>query len=51
MHAEDFEDRHFGRYANAWERSSSRAMHFLRTRRSEHWIMFLAGLVIGLILG
>lgn len=30
---------------------TDRAREFLRTRRNEHWVMFFAGLVIGLILG
>ena len=34
-----------------FERVASDAMGYLRSRRSEHWLMFLAGLVIGLILG
>ncbi len=51
MHAEEFEGRHHSRYESAWERGSSRFMAYVRTRRSDHWIMFLAGLVIGLILG
>jgi hypothetical protein len=33
------------------ERIASDALGYLRSRRSEHWLMFLAGLVIGLTLG
>ena len=28
-----------------------RARDFIQTRRSEHWVMFFAGLVAGLIIG
>ncbi len=48
MYAEEYDDRRYGR--SAWERGSSRFMDYLRSRRSDHWIMFLAGLVLGLIL-
>ena len=51
MYAEEYEDRRYVRHANAWERGSSRFMGYMRSRRSDHWIMFLAGLVLGLILG
>ncbi len=51
MHADEFEDRNYSRHESAWERGSSRFMAYVRTRRSDHWIMFLAGLVIGLVLG
>ena len=51
MHAEDFEDRHHRRHESAWDRGSSRFMSYVRTRRSDHWIMFLTGLAIGLVLG
>jgi hypothetical protein len=32
------------------ERIASDALGYLRSRRSEHWLMFAAGLAIGLIL-
>ena len=51
MYAEEYEDRRHGRHESAWERGSSRFMDYVRSRRSDHWIMFLAGLVLGLILG
>jgi hypothetical protein len=35
----------------ALERLASAALAYLRSRSSEHWLMFLAGLVIGLFLG
>ena len=50
MYAEEFEHRHERRHA-AWERGWARLTDYVRTRRSDHWVMFLAGLVIGLILG
>jgi hypothetical protein len=33
-----------------FERIARHALGYLRSRRSEHWLMFLAGLVVGLIL-
>lgn len=33
------------------ERGLERAIAYLRTRTADHWLMFTAGLVIGLILG
>jgi hypothetical protein len=35
----------------AFERVASDALGYVRSRRSEHWLMFFAGLVVGLILG
>jgi len=34
-----------------FERLASAALAYLRSRSSEHWLMFLAGLLIGLFLG
>jgi hypothetical protein len=34
-----------------FERVASDALNYLRSRSSEHWLMFLAGLLIGLFLG
>jgi hypothetical protein len=34
-----------------YERLASAALDYLRSRSSEHWLMFLAGLMIGLFLG
>ena len=31
--------------------SASRLLGYLRSRTVDHWLMFLAGLVIGLIIG
>ena len=43
----------YGRRDNraTFERLASAALAYLRSRSSEHWLMFLAGLVIGLFLG
>jgi hypothetical protein len=34
-----------------FEQLASAALAYLRSRSSEHWLMFLAGLMIGLFLG
>jgi hypothetical protein len=34
----------------AFERVAERALSYLRSRTADHWLMFLAGLVIGLII-
>ena len=34
-----------------FERLASSALDYLRSRTTEHWLMFLAGLVVGLFLG
>jgi hypothetical protein len=34
-----------------FERLSAVALHYLRSRNSEHWLLFFAGLVIGIWLG
>jgi hypothetical protein len=41
-------DRH---HPGAWGRFAEQALVYLQTRTAEHWIMFLAGVVVGLILG
>jgi hypothetical protein len=33
-----------------FERVAERALSYLRSRTADHWLMFLAGLVIGLII-
>ena len=38
-------------HRTAFERLAGSALEYLRTRRSEHWVMFFAGLVVGLFLG
>ena len=35
----------------AWSRLGEKGLSFLQTRTAEHWVMFLAGIVVGLILG
>ena len=34
-----------------FQRLASSALDYLRSRSSEHWLMFCAGLVVGLMLG
>jgi hypothetical protein len=36
---------------NGFERLGEQALGYLRSRSVDHWLMFLAGLVIGLIVG
>jgi hypothetical protein len=36
---------------SGFERLAISALEYLRSRNSEHWLMFLAGLMIGLFLG
>ena len=45
----DLYSRHRDR--SGFERLASNALEYLRSRTSEHWLMFLAGLMIGLFLG
>jgi hypothetical protein len=35
----------------AFERVAEQASSYLRSRTADHWLMFLAGLMIGLIIG
>ena len=34
-----------------FERLTEQAMAYLRSRTADHWLMFAAGLVVGLIVG
>ena len=34
-----------------FERVMASALDYLRSRNTEHWLMFCAGLVVGLLLG
>ena len=36
---------------NGFERLASGVLDYLRSRSSEHWLMFVIGLMIGLFLG
>lgn len=36
---------------DGFERVGGRILDFLRSRSADHWIMFLAGIVIGMIVG
>jgi hypothetical protein len=38
-------------HRTAFEHLAGRALDYLRSRSSEHWLMFCAGLAIGLLLG
>jgi hypothetical protein len=38
-------------HQTGFERLASSALDYLRSRSSEHWLMFCAGLVVGLLLG
>ena len=35
----------------AFERLAERAIAYLQSRSVEHWLMFMAGLVLGLLIG
>jgi len=43
----------YGRYdhRNGFDRLAGSALDYLRSRTSEHWLMFVVGLMIGLFLG
>ena len=36
---------------SGWERLGERLLDYLRTRNGDHWLMFFAGLGIGLLVG
>ena len=36
---------------SAFERVGEQALAWLRTRTADHWLMFVAGLVLGLLIG
>jgi hypothetical protein len=38
-------------HRTGFERLASGALDYLRTRSPEHWLMFFAGLMVGLFLG
>jgi len=49
-------DHSFGAYgrrnhARPFERFAEQLLDYLRSRTVDHWLMFLGGLVVGLILG
>lgn len=43
-------DRLYDRDETTWDRIKHRFFRFVRTRTPDHWLMFLAGAVIGAIL-
>jgi hypothetical protein len=52
MHRSEFDRDPYQRgRADGFERAGSRILDFLRSRSADHWIMFLAGIVIGMIVG
>ena len=51
MHMEDAVfDREEGHRRSAWQRLGERFIDYVRSRTPDHWIMFLAGLALGLLL-
>jgi hypothetical protein len=38
-------------HPGAWGRFAEQALAYLQSRKAEHWTMFLAGVIVGLILG
>jgi hypothetical protein len=38
-------------HRTSFERLASSALDYLRSRSSEHWLMFFAGMMVGLFLG
>jgi hypothetical protein len=40
-----------GDHRTSFDRLASDALAYLRSRTSEHWLIFLAGVLIGLFLG
>ena len=51
MRFDDRADRYGGHHRAGLERLASDALDYLRSRTSEHWLIFLAGVLIGLFLG
>jgi hypothetical protein len=53
MHRSEFDRDPYQRASRSdgFERAGSRILDFLRSRSADHWIMFLAGVVIGMIVG
>jgi hypothetical protein len=53
MHRSEFDRDPYQRAGrtDGFERAGSRIVDFLRSRTADHWIMFLAGIVVGMIVG
>jgi hypothetical protein len=53
MHRSEFDRDRYARAGrtDGFERAGGRILDFLRSRSVDHWIMFLAGVVIGMIVG
>jgi hypothetical protein len=53
MHRSEFDRDPYQRAGrtDGFERAGGRILDFLRSRKADHWIMFLAGIVVGMIVG
>jgi hypothetical protein len=51
MHRSEFDQDSYGRRADGFERAGGRVLEFLRSRSADHWVMFLAGVVVGMVVG
>jgi hypothetical protein len=53
MHRSEFDRDPYHRAGrtDGFERAGSRIVDFLRSRTADHWIMFLAGIMVGMIVG
>lgn len=53
MHSQQYERRDFheGGPREGIERLGNTVVEFLRNRTADQWLMFLAGIVVGMILG
>jgi hypothetical protein len=47
----DFDPYHRNGRADGFERVGERILDFLRSRTADHWLMFVAGIVVGMIVG
>jgi hypothetical protein len=53
MHRSDFDRDPYGRAGrpDGFERAGGRVLDFLRNRTADQWLMFAAGVVVGMIVG
>lgn len=51
MRMDDRADPYGHHQRTGFERMVSHALDYLRSRSSEHWLMFVAGLLVGVFLG
>ena len=47
----DFDRDPYAGRSDGFNRAGSRILDFLRSRSADHWVMFLAGVVVGMIVG